>query len=160
MSQQQPGTIPNEGFPRLESLQERCRRAGLRLTQQRKAVLEALQISNDHPSADLVFQRVHEKLPGLSRATVFRILDQFVAKGVIGKACHPGRSARYDARTDLHHHLVCMRCESMIDFFDGGLDGIPIPDTEASGFQVVDFRVQLRGFCNRCQQQIRKEERR
>jgi Fur family peroxide stress response transcriptional regulator len=144
---------------RLDGLQQRCREQGLRLTQQRRAVLEALVAHPDHPSADQVYRLVHRRLPGLSRATVFRVLEQFVESGIIGKACHPGRSARYDAITELHHHLVCLRCESMIDIFDRGLDGIPIPDTKAAGFKVVDFRVQLRGFCSQCQQQMRKEER-
>jgi len=122
-------------------------------------VLEALVSFRDHPSADQVYELVHRKLPGLSRATVFRVLEQFVESGIIVKACHPGRSARYDAIIELHHHLVCLRCESMVDIFDRELDGIPIPDTKKTGFQVVDFRVQLRGFCSQCQQQMRKEER-
>lgn len=144
---------------RLEGINRRCREAGLRLTLQRRAVLEALVAMETHPTAEELYQQVHERLPGLSRATVFRILDQFSASGIIGKACHPGRGTRYDARTDLHHHLVCIRCESMVDLVDDTLDGITLPDTSASGFKVVDFRVQLRGFCSQCQKQIRKEER-
>lgn len=122
-------------------------------------MLEELLAFREHPSADDVYKRVHRRLPGLSRGTVFRILDQFVTSGVIGKACHPGRSARYDAVMEQHHHLVCVRCETMVDIFDSNLDGIPLPDTRKSGFKVVDFRVQLRGFCSQCQQEIRKEER-
>jgi Fur family transcriptional regulator, peroxide stress response regulator len=144
---------------RFEGLQRLCREHGLRLTHQRRTVLEALTEAQDHPTADQVYQRVHKRIPALSRGTVFRILDQFVGAGIIGKACHPGRGVRYDAITELHHHLVCMRCETMIDVFDRALDGIPIPDMTKSGFKVVDFRVQLRGLCRQCQQQIRKEER-
>lgn len=144
---------------RFEDLQRLCREEGLRLTHQRRAVLEALTEAEDHPTAEQVYRRVHKRLPALSRATVFRILDQFVVSGIVGKACHPGRGVRYDAITELHHHLVCVRCESMIDIFDRSLDGIPLPDTTATGFKVVDFRVQLRGLCSQCQQQIRKEER-
>jgi Fur family peroxide stress response transcriptional regulator len=158
MSRKAPSHARDDVSRRLEELQRRCRDAGLRLTLQRRAVLETLIEFDDHPSSDQVYQRVHLRLPGLSRATVFRILEQFAASGLIGKACHPGRSARYDARTELHHHLVCIRCEAMVDIFDDALDGIPLPDTASQGFQVVDFRVQLRGFCNQCQKQIRKED--
>jgi Fe2+ or Zn2+ uptake regulation protein len=125
----------------------------LRLTPQRRALLETLVASGDHPSAEQLYTRVHRKLPGLSRATVFRILEQLVSKGIIGKACHPGRGARYDVRTELHHHLVCLRCGSMTDFFDDVLDKIALPDTADYNFEKVDFRVQVRGYCKKCQRE-------
>jgi Fur family transcriptional regulator, peroxide stress response regulator len=159
MPRKQSSVADGGALPRVDVLERLCREQGLRLTHQRRAVLEALVEANDHPAAERVYQRVHRRLPTLSRATVFRILDQFVSSGIVGKACHPGRGVRYDAVTDLHHHLVCMKCESMIDIFDPGLDGIPLPDTASTGFKVVDFRVQLRGLCSRCQRQKRKEER-
>jgi len=141
---------------RLEHLKLSCREKGLRLTPQRRALLERLVESGDHPSAEQLYARVHRKLPGLSRATVFRILEQFVASGIIAKACHPGRSARFDVRTELHHHLVCLRCESMTDIFNDTLDRVALPDTTAYNFDIVDFRVQLRGYCKKCQRQIRR----
>ena len=145
---------------RLEQLKRSCRERDLRLTLQRGALLETLVECGDHPSAEQLYVRVCRKLPGLSRATVFRILEQLVAKGVIGKACHPGRSARYDVRTELHHHLVCLRCESMTDIFDDSLDRVVLPDTTAYNFDAVDFRVQLRGYCRKCQRQMKKENHR
>lgn len=145
---------------RLERLERSCRDRDLRLTPQRRVLLETLVESDDHPSAEQLYARVHGRLPGLSRATVFRILDQLVSKGVIGKACHPGRSARYDVRTELHHHLVCLGCESMTDIFDDSLDKLVLPDTTAYNFDAVDFRVQLRGYCKNCQRQIEEERKR
>jgi len=142
---------------RLDDLKVSCREKELRLTPQRRVLLEALVESSDHPSAEQLYARVKGKLPGLSRATVFRILEQLVANGVIGKACHPGRSARYDVRTETHHHLVCLRCESMTDIFDDSLDKVALPDTSTYNFDTVDFRVQLRGYCSNCQNQMQKE---
>jgi Fe2+ or Zn2+ uptake regulation protein len=143
---------------RLDRLKLYCRERDFRLTPQRRALLETLVEYGDHPPAEQLYARVHSKLPDLSRATVFRILEQLVAKGVIGKACHPGRSARYDVRTELHHHLVCLRCESMTDIFDDSLDKVALPDTTAYNFATVDFRVQLRGYCKKCQRQMKKED--
>jgi Fe2+ or Zn2+ uptake regulation protein len=87
---------------------------------------------------------------GISRATVHRALETLVKLGVITKTCHPGNVIRYDGRTDVHHHLVCMRCDKVIDICDERLDAIEIPDTSAYGFQVEDFRVQFRGVCKKC----------
>lgn len=143
---------------RLADYRERCREAGLRLTLQRRIVLEALLELHDHPKADEIHAVVAARMPGISRTTTYRTLEQLVRVGVIGKACHPGSASRYDNRTDLHHHLVCMECEAMIDISDARLDRLPVPDTSEFGFEVHDFRVQLRGLCRRCSAKSRKEE--
>jgi Fe2+ or Zn2+ uptake regulation protein len=90
--------------------------------------------------------------PGVSRATVYRALESLARMGVITKACHPGKAVRYDSRTETHHHLVCLHCDEVIDITDERLDALPVPDTSALGFQVSDFRVQLRGTCRRCRE--------
>jgi Fe2+ or Zn2+ uptake regulation protein len=77
---------------------------------------------------------------------------------VISKACHPGSVARFDPRLDLHHHLICMRCNDFIDFNDAGLNRLTIPDTSRYGFEVNDYRVQLRGICKSCREKETKEE--
>ncbi|MCM2315198.1 MAG: transcriptional repressor [Thermoanaerobaculia bacterium] len=143
---------------RRESIQERCRATGLKLTIQRQVVIEALLELPDHPKADEIHAVVAARMPGISRTTTYRTLEQLVRVGVIGKACHPGSASRYDNRTDLHHHLVCMECEAMIDISDTRLDRLPVPDTSGFGFEVHDFRVQLRGLCRRCSAQSRKED--
>lgn len=160
MSRSESGKNRTEAAERLNRLELSCREGGLRLTPQRRVLLETLVESGDHPSAEQLFARVHRKLPGLSRATVFRILGQLVAKGVIGMASHLGRSARYDVRTEHHHHLVCLRCDSMTDVFHEPLDQVALPDAAPHGFDIVDFRVQLRGYCKNCQREMNKEDRR
>jgi len=78
--------------------------------------------------------------------------------GVITKACHPGRVARFDPRLELHHHLVCLHCNEFFDFEDHRLNELTIPDTSAFGFEVNDYRVQLRGICKTCRGIEEKEE--
>jgi Fe2+ or Zn2+ uptake regulation protein len=60
---------------------------------------------------------------------------------------------RYEGRTELHHHLICLRCDQVIDISDDHLDGCPLPDTSKLGFEVKDHRVQLRGICRRCREE-------
>lgn len=135
---------------RLESCAPRFRTQGIPFTAQRRAILTTLIALDSHPTADEIHAVVAKKHGAISRTTVYRALETFVRMGVITKVCHPGSAVRYDARTEMHHHLVCLRCESLVDISDSHLDAIRIPDTSALGFDVIDFRVQLRGLCRRC----------
>lgn len=145
-----------ERSQRIEHFKRLCRERGERCTVQRRIILEAVLDLENHPSADNVFEAVAPRLPGIARTTVYRTLERLANMGVITKACHPGRVARYDPRLELHHHLVCLRCNEFIDFEDRNLNEIPIPDTSEFGFEVNDHRVQLRGICKSCQE--KKEE--
>lgn len=140
---------------RLESFEQVCRERGIPCTVQRRVILDAVLDSDDHPSANDVFEGVSATSRGISRATVHRTLETLVELGVITKTCHPGKVARYDGRTEIHHHLVCMRCNRVIDIHDEHLDSLKIPDTSAFGFEVDDFRVQLRGTCKECRENSR-----
>jgi len=135
---------------RLEDFQRLCRERGVPFTEQRRVILEAVLDLEDHPTADQVHSALARRSPGVSRATVYRTLEGLARMGVITKTCHPGKSVRYDRRTEQHHHLVCMRCDEVIDISDSRYDSLPVPDTRELGFEVNDLRVQLRGFCRRC----------
>ncbi len=142
---------------RLEQLEELCREAGIPCTIQRRALLEAALDRDDHPTANQVFEAVRVRNPQISRATVHRNLETLSEMGVITKTCHPGGVARYDARVDIHHHLICLRCNSVVDIDDENLSSLTIPDTSAFGFEVSDFRVQLRGICRNCRKKGSKQ---
>ncbi|MEJ2721726.1 MAG: transcriptional repressor [bacterium] len=137
---------------RLELLEAKCHERGLPVTVQRRVILETVLDLDNHPTADQVSEAVARHLPGVSRTTVYRTLDTFVRMGVIAKVSHPGSAVRYDGRIEHHHHLVCQRCDAVIDISDDRLDRIPVPDTSSFGFEVTDCRVQLRGICRRCKQ--------
>ena len=143
---------------RLADLARICRERGLRCTVQRRAILEAVLELDNHPTAEQVYEAVVPRLPGVSKTTVYRALDSLARLGVISKACHPGAVARYDRRTDLHHHLICLSCDAVVDISDERLDALVLPDTSGFGFTVTDFRVQLRGICRRCREHQRREE--
>jgi len=143
---------------RIELFRRLCRNRGERCTVQRRVILETVLDLDNHPSADQIYEAVASRLPGVARTTVYRTLEHLARMGIITKACHPGRVARFDPRLELHHHLVCLQCNEFIDFEDDTLNKLSIPDTSAHGFQVNDYRVQLRGICRTCQQDRKKEE--
>lgn len=143
---------------RIREFKRLCRERGERCTTQRIVILEAVLDLDKHPNADQVYDAVAPRLPNIARTTVYRALEHLARMGVITKACHPGRVARFDPRTELHHHLVCLHCNEIIDFEDTALNGLEIPDTSSAGFEVSDYRVQLRGICRSCREKSKKEE--
>jgi Fur family transcriptional regulator, peroxide stress response regulator len=142
---------------RIAAFAEVCRRHGVPLTVQRRAVLEAVLERSDHPTADQVFDVVRARLPGISRTTVYRVLDTLVGLGMIGRAHHQGSVARFDAKTHRHHHLVCEACRRVVDYEAPGLDALPLPEPAATGFEIRDYSVQFTGLCAACRASAAKQ---
>ncbi len=135
---------------RLGEFERAVRARGLALTVQRRAVFEALLERADHPTADQVYEAVRERIPGVSRTTVYRVLDALVGARVIAKVGHLGSAVRYDPLTHRHHHLVCLRCEKVVDFEDQRLNALPLPRLRGGEFTVSGYSVQFQGVCAAC----------
>jgi Fur family peroxide stress response transcriptional regulator len=136
---------------KLAALESACRRHRIPLTVQRRVILEALAGRQDHPTADEILGQVRERLPEVSRTTVYRVLDTLVRLGLAAKISSPGAGVRFDARTDRHHHLVCVACEKVMDLDAPALDALPVPDAGAHAFSIHDYSVHFRGLCADCQ---------
>jgi Fur family peroxide stress response transcriptional regulator len=143
---------PVEMQDRLQQFQSLCRQRGLSLTVQRQRIFELILERRDHPTADQVYEDVKVHVPGVSRTTVYRVLDMLVDLGVILKAPSPGSSTRYDPMTRHHHHLVCRRCETLIDLEDAALDSsIQLPGAEQTqAFQIESYSIHFYGICESC----------
>ena len=133
-----------------EQFRQRCRQKGVPFTAQRRAVLRAVLELGSHPTAGEVYASAVVRRARVSRATVYRTLENLARLGSVIKVGHGGCSIRYDGRIELHHHLVCLACNTIMDIASTQLDGIPLPDAGKLGFEVKDFRVQLNGLCQHC----------
>lgn len=145
---------------RLTLLEEVFRDNGLPLTIQRRVILEALLGRDDHPTADQVYESVRDRIPGLSKATVYRVLDTLVQVGVVRKVFHTDAVARFDPMIDRHHHLVCQVCGKLVDLEPQAVPDIPIPKGRPSGFKITDYSINFTGICSGClsHQQEEKEK--
>ena len=131
-----------------------CRAHGLPVTVQRRRIFEALCDRTDHPMPDQVYAAVKDTLPGVSRTTVYRVLDTLVRVGVLAKACSPSAASRVDPRTSRHHHLVCQRCDRLIDVDDEAVEHrIRPPDVRRRGFAIRGYSIYFTGLCAACQKQ-------
>lgn len=82
----------------------------LRYSRQREMICEYLMSSCEHPSAEMIFDDLREKIPNLSLGTVYRNLKLLEETGRIRKITTHQNTDRYDARSDDHAHFVCNRC--------------------------------------------------
>ncbi len=144
---------------RLEQFERLCRERGLSVTVQRRVIYEALLGRQDHPTADQVYELVQDRIPGVSRTTVYRVLETLVQVGVITRLCHPGSGARFDPKVHRHHHLVCARCGAVADFEHPALDRLELPAVRARGFEIQEFSIHFRGSCSSCRRPARRADR-
>jgi Fur family peroxide stress response transcriptional regulator len=138
---------------KMAMLESYCRDQGMALTVQRRTILETLAKHTDHPTADQLYEEVKGVIRGVSRTTVYRVLETFVQRGVVIKVSKPGAKARFDADTGRHHHLICLGCDAVVDCHDERLQGIEVPNEVASGFEVRSFSLAITGFCEKCRRQ-------
>ena len=144
---------PDEVAQRLQQFESLCRERGLPLTVQRRDILRTILERDDHPSADQVYEAVKGRIPGLSRTTVYRVLDTLVELGAVRRLHHPGSGARFDGKLQRHHHLVCRKCGCVIDIDNAGLDRLKVPAGQRHGFQIEDYSVHFTGLCQECRRQ-------
>ncbi len=134
---------------RLAELGKRCRAAGMNVTPQRLAIYRALLKSEDHPTPEQLFARVRKELPSLSLATVYKVLYVLKQLGLVDEVSTISEAKRFDANHLSHHHLVCVRCDKVIDYYDRGFDALPLP-RHLPGFEAQSLMVQINGLCQAC----------
>lgn len=131
----------------MSALQER----GVRVTPQRAHIWRVLIESREHYTADEIWEKTRDTLPGLELSTVYRSLEALRAAGLVADSRLPEGPRVFEAQSAVHPHLVCDGC-----------GGIFHPDPEAGrrllgalnagsgGFEVRELHVVARGMCPEC----------
>lgn len=138
--------------PAIATMIEGLRRAGLKLTPQRLAIVQSLAGDPTHPTAQELFDRLRPVLPTMSFATVYSTLDSLALAGLCSaRALLPG-AARFDPNTEPHDHAVCEVCGAMRDIDQGARPGVGGASEPGSigGFEVRSVETIYRGVCERC----------
>ncbi len=104
----------------------------------------------DHPSADDVYECVHNKFPSISKATVYRVLNCLSEEGEIVKISIPDGPDRFDPTLSEHHHIKCSSCGKVYDIFVPELSEIEKRLEKESGFSVSGCRLVFNGICSDC----------
>ncbi len=122
----------------------------MRLTKQRKIILERLKQSRRHPTAVQIYDEVRSELPNISLGTVYRNLDILSKEGIISKIETCGDQKRFDGTSDPHLHIICSSCGKVQDAHqepDIDMDRLTRGETD---FKITGVRLELLGICPEC----------
>lgn len=124
----------------------------LRMTHQREIILQELQTSREHLTADELYDRVKKRLPRISLATVYRNLEILTQVGLIAKREVSGRQKRFDSDVTEHDHIFCVQCHRLdnLELNRDEVGGLPMALVE--GYTVIGYRLEFSGICKDCQQ--------
>ena len=119
-------------------------------SRQRERILELLQGTGTHPTAEWLYRRLIKEFPSLSMGTVYRNLTILTAQGLIKKIDFGSTFDRFDANNSPHYHFICEKCGSINDL------EIPVDEllnervNRATRHKAVRHRIEFFGCCGKC----------
>ena len=140
----------NSSEKKLERFKNICKERGIKLTPQRLIIYEELISTDEHPSTDMVYQKVRKTFPTISFDTVNRTLLTFYDMGVASIVEGTGNPKRFDGNLTKHHHFQCIHCKKIIDLYSPQFDTVPIPEGIQESCTVLSKTVHLEGICETC----------
>lgn len=125
------------------------RRAGLKVTLPRLKILEILERGGmRHLSAEEIYRRLIESHEDIGLATVYRVLTQFEAAGLVARHHFEDGMAVFELNEGTHHdHIVCMDCGHVEEFVDGAIEARQEEIAARHGFRIDEHSLVLYGHC-------------
>ena len=128
---------------------------GVRLTRQRRILLELIDRSGLHLDAESLYQMAREKDPKLNRVTVYRTLKMLKEGGLVDEldlAHLDGEKHYYETRLKQEHaHIICLRCGRVEEYFGEPLQKLREQVNSQFGFEIAFARTEIGGYCSHCQ---------
>jgi len=127
------------------------RKAGLKVTLPRLKILELLESSSTrHLSAEEIYRRLLDSNEDIGLATVYRVLTQFEAAGLVSRHHFENGMAVFEINQGAHHdHIVCLDCGRVEEFVDSGIEERQNAVAQRLGFEIRDHSLILYGQCQR-----------
>ncbi|MCG6893982.1 MAG: transcriptional repressor [Desulfobacteraceae bacterium] len=130
----------------------------LRMTRQRRVILEEIRAMRSHPSADEVYEVVRRRLPRISLGTVYRNLEVLSELGEIQKLELGGTTKRFDWNPNKHYHIRCLDCGRVDDAPVAPLLSIEDELYGSTVYEIVGHRLEFLGRCPACSRRHEKDE--
>jgi Fur family ferric uptake transcriptional regulator len=128
---------------------------GVRMTSQRRLLVGIIQDSPRHLDAATLLDLARKRNPEIDRATVYRTLALLKDRGLIDELdlMHiQGQKHYYEAKTSRDHcHMACFRCGAIMEYASSSFEKLKEEMVKQSGFQIRVVRLEVGGFCKRCQ---------
>ena len=137
---------------RLENILDKLRARDCRITPQRIAILKAFLNTDQHPSVEQVYGQVKADFPTTSLATIYKTVSLLKEIGEILEISFADGRNRYDGNKPYPHpHLICNRCNSIIDPEVSQLEQMTAEVAKTTGYRILSHQVELFGICPACQ---------
>ena len=138
-------TLPNPIVQALDA-------GGYRLTAPRRALADLINEHDGHFTAAELEKLARDRRLGISRATLFRVLDVLTELSVVERLDLPsGEHAYVPCARAHHHHVVCSRCGRATEVEDSGVAEAVAEIGRRSGYRIDSHRLELFGLCRHCQ---------
>ncbi len=122
-----------------------------RHTVQKDMIYAALCELRNHPTADMVYEKVRTVNPSISKATVYRVLNRMAEQGVILRIPVVDGADHYDHQTHTHYHVHCDECGRVDDIEIPALGNLCTEVTDSCGYELTGYTVLFHGHCDVCQ---------
>ncbi len=131
---------------------QELRSAGLKVTAPRLKVLQLLEDSSlHHMAAEDVYKALLESGDDVGLATVYRVLTQFEAAGLVIRHHFEGGRSVFELTSEVHHdHMVCVGCGKVQEFVDDVIERRQQDIAEKAGFKITDHSHSIYGYCSDC----------
>ena len=136
----------------LDDFRRRCKEQGLAFTFQRQVIYEAVADSRAHPTPELIYEQVRQRIPSISLGTIYKNVRTFLDSGLLKEVTLHHGSLRLESNLTAHHHLVCSSCKAIFDIEESAVEPVQLPKIELpAGFSIKQCRMEFVGVCNSCQ---------
>ena len=132
----------------IEDYRTKLREKGLKVTLQRLAVFEAVDVLHDHPTTEEVTHFIRKKYPDIATGTIYKTLETPVNHDILNRVKTDSGLMRYDAVKDIHHHIYCTHCDRIEDYYDSELTQMIYDYFEEKiipGLEIDEIKLQITG---------------
>ncbi len=122
----------------------------IRMTKQKKLILDILRRTNIHPAADWIFEQARKEMPSLSLSTVYRNLSLLKKTGEIQELNYLGIYSCFDGNPKRHYHFLCEKCKRIYDFDFPSQHHLEEEANKCIGMKVTGHCLFFYGLCHKC----------
>jgi Fur family ferric uptake transcriptional regulator len=127
-----------------DTLIDRCRQIGLRITAPRRVILHVLESSQDHPDVEELHRRIQKTDPGVNIATVYRTMNLLAEHGLIERHTFDDGRLRFEAAPKEHHdHFIDTDTGEVIEFRSDEIERLQEEIARSHGFDIVSHRLEI-----------------
>ncbi|MCG8687055.1 MAG: transcriptional repressor [Desulfobacterales bacterium] len=136
---------------RFDSIIQKLRENGHKITPQRLAIVKILAKSDGHPSVEDIYEQIKQDFPTMSLATVYRNIVLIKSLGEVLELGFPDGSNRYDGKKPYPHpHVICIKCKKIVDPDLDSLDSMKKEVAAETNFKILNHRLDFFGICSNC----------